>query len=331
MKKNFGQKLLRVFGWIVLGLAILVAGCFIWQTVAVRADAKAHPAPGKMIDMGGYHLHLYCTGEKKEGASTVILTGGSQEWSIHWQLVQPIIARTSRVCSYDRAGLGWSDPGPMPRSGKALTWELDTLLQKSGEAGPYVLVAHSLWGPVAVEYQQEHPDEVSGMVLVETWSSDMFSPVPTEIAQMDSTLQMMKVLSTLGIERLLGETGVVPLDEMLKTNVLPDAERDTYRAAYYSPEFWDTFQAEYAGLDETANELRMPSKGSMGALPLVVLEAGQRPADDIPSDEVWKQILTRQSEYSTAGRLELVPDSGHYIQLEKPEIVEQAILEVLAK
>jgi hypothetical protein len=144
MKKNLGQKLLRVIFWIALGLAVLVVGCFIWQTAAVGADARAQPAPGRMIDMGGYRLHLYCTGEKQNGSATVILEGGSQEWSIHWQLVQPVIARSTRVCSYDRAGLGWSESGPKPRTGRELTAELHTLLLKSGESGPYVLAAHSL-------------------------------------------------------------------------------------------------------------------------------------------------------------------------------------------
>lgn len=130
------------------------------------------PPPGKLIDIGGWKLHLSCSGQAGASAPTVILEAGAGDFSVDWSLVQPGVAHFARVCSYDRAGAGWSDLGPRPRTFHQQVWELHTLLEKAGEQPPYVLVGHSRGGWLVRLYQARYPAEVAGMVLVEAGADD---------------------------------------------------------------------------------------------------------------------------------------------------------------
>src|SRR4029077_5691972 len=104
------------------------------------------PPPGKLIDIGGWRLHLNCTGEQRPGQQFFLLEAGLGDCSVEWSLVQPGVAKFARVCSYDRAGDGWSDMGPHPRTYRQIVYELHTLLTRSGEPAPFVLVGHSYGG-----------------------------------------------------------------------------------------------------------------------------------------------------------------------------------------
>ena len=128
----------------LLGLVAILAVCgATYEAIAGVGDATAYPAPGRLVDVGGYKLHLDCQGT---GSPTVVLDAGLGGSSLDWTLVQPELATTTRVCTYDRAGMGWSDAGPMPRSPSHIAEELHVLLTNAGVAGPYVLVGHSLGG-----------------------------------------------------------------------------------------------------------------------------------------------------------------------------------------
>src|SRR5437588_7135201 len=125
----------------------------------------APPAyPGRLVDVGGHRLHLHCTGA---GSPVVVLESGFEEFSTDWALVQNPVAQFTRVCSYDRAGYAWSDPGPMPRTYAQINLELETALRRAGERGPFLLVAHSFGGGVVRNFALEHPAAVAGMVLEE--------------------------------------------------------------------------------------------------------------------------------------------------------------------
>jgi pimeloyl-ACP methyl ester carboxylesterase len=125
--------------------------------------------PGKLVDIGGYRLHLHCTGK---GNPTVVLIAGGGDFSFDWSLVQPNVSRFARVCSYDRAGLAWSDPGPTPRTMRQDAHELHTLLSAAQIQAPYVLVGHSMGGLIARVYAAQYPNEVAGMVLVDATHED---------------------------------------------------------------------------------------------------------------------------------------------------------------
>ena len=125
------------------------------------------PPPGQLIDLGGWRLHLNCLGKASASQPTAILEAGAGDFSVDWSLVQPGVARFARVCSYDRAGSGWSDLGPRPRTMHQLVWELHTLLDNAGVKPPFVLVGHSYGGWLVRLYGFTYPAEVAGMVLVE--------------------------------------------------------------------------------------------------------------------------------------------------------------------
>ena len=142
----------------------LASGGATYEAIMAAGDDKRYPPPGQLVDVGGYRLHLHCIGQ---GSPTVVLDAGLGAFSLDWGAVQPQIATSTRVCAYDRAGLGWSEPGPTPRSPQQFADELHALLTNAGVEGPYVLVAHSISGKTARLFASQHPNEVAGMVLVD--------------------------------------------------------------------------------------------------------------------------------------------------------------------
>jgi hypothetical protein len=186
---------------IVLPLGLLAIG-FIYQTIASKSDWVRYPPPGELIDIGGYRLHLHCTGERRADQPIVVIEAGSGSSSPDWVLVQPEIARLVRVCTYDRAGLGWSDPGPQPRSAQQYASELQALLENAGEEPPYLFVAHSYGGHVVRIYTDQHPDDVVGMVLVDArLPSGEIPYAPMTSGQ----LRLWEFLARCGFFRLAGK------------------------------------------------------------------------------------------------------------------------------
>ncbi|HXD09399.1 MAG TPA: alpha/beta hydrolase, partial [Anaerolineales bacterium] len=154
---------------IMAGLLVLIlslsALTWVAGIVAKSKLARENLPPGQLTDVGGYDMHLYCMGE---GSPTVILEAGLNDFHVSWSKVQAEVATATRVCSYDRAGLGWSEASPHPRTSQVMAEELHTLLTNSGVAAPYILVGHSFGGIVMRQFAQQYPDEVAGMVLVDS-------------------------------------------------------------------------------------------------------------------------------------------------------------------
>src|SRR6185295_10153254 len=138
-------------------------------TTAATAAAAGPPAPGRLVDLGGHRLHLHCTGR---GAPTVVIENGFDELSTDWARVQERVARTSRICTYDRAGYGWSDPGPLPRTFDQINLELRDALRAAGEKAPLVLAGHSFGGAVVRQYAHTYGADVAGLVLVDIVSEN---------------------------------------------------------------------------------------------------------------------------------------------------------------
>src|SRR5919112_1421851 len=152
----------------IVGLSSLIAVTALagatYQWLATRRDLAANPAPGQLVDIGGYRLHLWCVGD---GAPAVILDNGLGGSSVGWGFVQPAAARFTRVCSYERAGMGYSDPGPSPRTARRIATELAELLTRSGITGPVVLVGASIAGFNVRVFASDHPERTGGLVLVD--------------------------------------------------------------------------------------------------------------------------------------------------------------------
>jgi hypothetical protein len=163
--------LVALFGLIVV--TALTGATYQW--LATRQDLAATPPPGQLIDIGGYRLHLWCTGN---GAPVVVLDAGLGGTSAGWGFVQPEVARFTRVCSYDRAGMGYSDPGPSPRTARRIANELAELLARDGIAGPVVLAGESIAGFNVRLFASDHPERTAGLVLVDASHEDDTHEVP---------------------------------------------------------------------------------------------------------------------------------------------------------
>ena len=184
----------RIF--VVLGGFLLVSALSgaTYQWLATRKDLAATPPPGHLVDIGGYRLHLWCTGD---GAPVVILDTGLGGSSAGWGFVQPQVARFTRVCSYDRAGMGYSDRGPSPRTARRIAGELAALLTRSGIGGPVVLVGASIAGFGVRVFASEYSQRAAGLVLVDASHEDDAHEVP-------GMARFVPLLSTIGMLRLLG-------------------------------------------------------------------------------------------------------------------------------
>lgn len=145
------------------------------------------PPPGRLIDLGTHRLHLRCEGD---GTPAVVFEAALGASSLSWILVQPAVARVTRACSYDRAGFGWSEPGPPPRTAGRLAAELYALLDRAGVPGPYILVGHSFGGLVARLFAARHADEVAGMILIEP-ASGHWVPLDNPAAVIDAVVELV--------------------------------------------------------------------------------------------------------------------------------------------
>jgi pimeloyl-ACP methyl ester carboxylesterase len=156
--------------WLPATLGVAVQVLALLSSTAVSAQTDLPPPlapPGQLIDVGGWRLHLNCTGSASSSQPTVILEAGKGDFSVEWALVQPGVSKFARVCSYDRAGDGWSEMGPYPRTMRQIVHELHALLEKAGVKPPFVLVGHSYGGWLVRLYASTYPSEVAGMVLVD--------------------------------------------------------------------------------------------------------------------------------------------------------------------
>ena len=151
---------------IIIGLVLAGA---IYQAIATQRDRKRFPPRGQLVDVGGHRLHLIVRGET-HGNPTVILEAGMASIAPNWAWVQAALAQITRVVAYDRAGLGWSDPGQKPLDAAKSARELHTALERAGIDGPYVLAGHSYGGLVVRMFRDLYPDEVVGLALVELLS-----------------------------------------------------------------------------------------------------------------------------------------------------------------
>lgn len=158
----------RSKGWLVYPVLAMLAFASIgggYQILGAAADAKAYPVPGQLIDVGGHSLHLSCTGS---GSPTVVLQPGAGEMSSNHGWIAPAVARDTRVCVYDRAGRGWSEPASTAQDATQIATDLHTLLQRGNVPGPYVLAGHSFGGLYVLTFAAMYPDEVAGMVLIDS-------------------------------------------------------------------------------------------------------------------------------------------------------------------
>jgi pimeloyl-ACP methyl ester carboxylesterase len=306
--------LLWFSGILALALGLILTGA-IYESVAEAADAKTYPPPGNLVDVGGYRLHINCAGT---GSPTVIIDAGWGNWSTTWGLVQPEVAKTTRVCTYDRAGMGWSDAGPLPRDAAQFAKELHTLLQEANVPGPYVMVGHSLGGlPVRV-FVHDYASEIAGVVLIESMNPRQFTQSQIEAqSQPDSQSQpfsFLAVLARFGVVRLLAKPlGIIP-------HVPPNEK--AYFSRLVRAQNLPAFTNEGQGMPAAAAQASAVK--TFGDLPLLILTA--RLNNNPPGWQAWQTELLQLS--SNSQQL-FAENSDHDIEIEEPEAAVAAILQMV--
>jgi pimeloyl-ACP methyl ester carboxylesterase len=308
--KRWGKGCLQWFGASLVVLIVLMLVGYIYEPIAEAADAKAYPPPGQIVDVGGYRLHINCTGE---GSPTVVIEAGWGDSSAGWAWVQPEVAKTTRVCTYDRAGMGWSESSPEPRTAREYAKELHTLLANANEPGPYVLVGHSMGGYTILVYAHDYPDEVSGLVLVDSQALPAANAASSPAPKPGGT-SLPSLLARLGVVRLLaGPLGAI--------QDLPPEAKQAYTAYSVTPRSIQTQWDEFRGMSEGGAQARAVT--TLGALPLIVLSARLDDTADHTASQTGFLKLSPNSQQLFA------EESGHRIMIKQPGVAVAAIVKLV--
>jgi len=311
--------LLAGLSGIVILLAIIGA---IYQSVERSNDLRTHSPPGSLVDVSGYKMHLYCVGD---GSPVVILESGLNDSWLSWYKVQPSVAKFTRVCSYDRASVGWSDAQPEPPDSQNIALHLNHLLKNAGVKPPYVLAGHSIGGIHVRVYQNMYPKDVVGIVLVDSAHPDQMKRFPPQLRKwvvlQKLEFKLWKLSMRFGIPRFVKICGNGPAEI-----------RDALRTVECNTRWAETQEAESNYFDSSADEGR--KSGSLGSMPLVIVSRdpdksglpGIIGADLAKQTEIaWGQMQEDLSHLSTRGRRVVGEGTTHYVQLQRPALVIDAI------
>lgn len=334
----------------VLFAATALVALLVAAQAHAQGDSPPLAAPGRLIDIGGWRLHLNCTGTPQPARPTVLLEAGIGDFSVEWSLVQPRTAEFARVCSYDRAGSGWSDMGPLPRTMKQIVFELHALLTRADVRPPYLLVGQSYGGVLVRLFTSTYPNEVSGMVLVDGGRinpmrlvdgklvslPDVAKGTPIPSVRTDNPLRDENIPAAARQQIEIGaQQAAKTANQPPRDKLPPDAQRmRTWALAQvkhyvaYGPGAMQMEAEELALMVAAERENPQPLKDK----PLIVLTAGRNEfrADEqsLEDDRLKNQAgLVR---LSSNGKQIVVRESGHHIHIEQPDVVVQAIRDALA-
>ena len=322
-------------------VALLVLAGLVFQQIGSARDARRFPPPGRLVDVGVHRLHIYCTGS---GTPAVVMDSGFPGTSLSWTFVQPEVAKFTCACSYDRAGLGWSEAGPMPRTSRQIVEELHALLLNARVEGPYVLVGHSFGTFTVRLYASTYPEEVAGMVLIDPiHPSDWLEMTEAAKRKLQGAVRLSRygaLLARLGVARLVsllvrfGASGLARSSVSLPTGgtlteaermispavKLPSELRPIIAAFWTQPKFFEAIASQAESLPRSAAQVA--AMGDYGDMPLVVLSA----SDSCPTRAKEHEDLAR---LSSQGKHIVASKSGHWIQLDEPGLVVESIREVV--
>jgi len=264
------------------------------------------PAPGQMIDIGGRKLHLLCQG--KGNGPAVIIEGGALASSLSYFTAQDQIQPAARVCTYDRAGLGWSDPAAGSRSLEARADDLHALLGKSGLKAPYILAGHSAGGMMVQVYARKYPQDIAGIILIES-SEEMFNTTPESLARIKNTA------TQLGFAATMADTGQA-IPALRVPNGPPEQEVMQRVSAIKAG------QDDFVAMSNLPTELqKLNGLSTLGATPLVVIRRGKSDPGFTEAQSLeWIKAQERLAALSTQSILLVAEKSGHAVNLDQPEL-----------
>jgi len=315
----------RIVLSIIVLLVAAVAGSSSFNAIANYYFWTKNPPPGSFYTVNGHKMRMYCMGS---GSPTIILESGLGNDALIWGGVQPVLAKTTRVCSYDRAGLGWSEPVSGPRDADHIAGELHGLLLEAKITGPIVLMGHSLGGMIIRDYATRYPADIAGLVFVDSASPLQFQNPVLEAANANgppiwALLLLYRSEWVLGVPRLVGACSQ-PVRGFEAHAAKLEAE------ALCDPPVWTAFREENA---VTQSGLEAAHTGPFGVLPILIFS--HDPAKYLPKQNPPKLYVDVQNELSrlqedlknlsTRSRRIVAQDSGHVIQLDRPDLLEKEV------
>lgn len=328
-----------VLFWSAFGLTC--AG-LLYQAAGAARDRRRFPAPGTLADVGHHRLHY-----RSEGAGTpaVILEAGIAASSLTWSRLQPVLARSTRVFAYDRAGLAWSDAASGPRSLDALVGELHRLAARAALQPPYLLVGHSFGGLVIRAFARAHPEDVAGLIFVDPLHPEEWcEPTPQQRRLLRGGIFLSRVgglLARLGVvrlslallsggapgaprqfSRLFGKSAAALMQHMVgEVQKLPPQVLPAVQAHWSNPKAFRGMWQHLAAMPGCSADLAT-RVDDFDDIPVVVLSAGAR-------DARWLDADAKLARASSRGRHIVSRQSGHWVHLDDPDLVVQAVQDVI--
>ena len=319
----------KVFDWLkrfFIGLSILIfllaiAG-MIYQTASTESDQRKYPPPGVLVNVDGYKMHIYCMGD---GSPTIILDSAGGGSSVDWSLIQPKLAEHTRVCAYDRAGYGWSDYNPAPRTLEEQVKELHSLLTGANEKGPYIFVGHSYGARVSRVFAAKYPKEVIGMVLMDPGVLYDDPRYPTEtLSEHEAENNMIRTahwLAPFGLVRLLQPMMGNPAFD------LPEEARLANTSFAATSRYWQSLNDQTSALSTIFEEEHQVT--TLGEIPLLMLISSE---PDDAAHKVYIQANIEMAGLSTNGSYLIVEGATHFSLVYRQndaQVCVDGILEVL--
>lgn len=323
------HKPLARIGMIIVLICLLAGSCGIaYNALSIRHYRQIAGVPGKLYDIDGYPMHLYCTGE---GSPTVVLSSGLGDDFMSWARVQPALSRQTRVCSYDRAGFGWSVPRPGAQDANTISSDLHQLIGAASIQRPFVLVGHSISGIYLRSYAAHYSGDLAGLVFVDGATPLQDDRIPKELVKIQEDqrreMRWQKLLMMLGWYRLQGVcTSIPPGFEAYSAWIKADSCIPSQMDAMENE-----LDAERASGEETIHA------GPFGDLPVLILSRDPKvlssnwPASVAKANSVvWNQMQEESKALSTQSRRIIAKGSDHYIQNDRPDLVIREITAFVA-
>lgn len=321
-------------------LALVLAGV-IYQVIGTARDGRRFPPPGRLVDVGRGRLHINAVG--RLDGPTVVFDAGISASSLSWLKVAPRVAEFARAVSYDRSGLAWSDRTHSPVSARSLAAELRVLLQAAAVPPPYVLVAHSFGTFVVRAFAGEFPRDVAGVVLVDPiFPAEWLNMTAAELRRLRGGVFLSRVgavLASVGFVRLFldllvrgsrtgpksaarmfgSEAAALLTRLVLQVRKLPEDAWPAMRAHWSRPRSFLAMADHLGSLRRSAAEIA--AANPIGDVPLIVLTAGSQPA-------AVREEQARIAAQSPRGTQIVVPEAGHWILIDEPDVVVDAVRRV---
>ena len=323
----------RVGKRLIMSVVLIVAAGAVFQFSMTEWADHRYPAPGKLVDIGGLRLHINCTGV---GSPAVIMEAGPNDSSIIWQLVQPQISKFTRVCSYDRAGFGWSDAPNEPRSSLNIADELARLLTRAAVPGPYVLVGHDFGTLDLRVFTARHRQEVAGLVFVDSVHPDIHHRPPFNAAAQSTAAniyyRVMPWTVLVGVPRIFGwchGNFTFPNQPEEWARLVPEATAQYCRL--------QSLRAEEAQVTDESGSF-YANTGPLGDMPLIVLSHDPQvndfggffsPADLVKAERAWMEMQDELRGLSSRSQWIVARGSPHWVQIHRPDLVVAAVQEIV--